>query len=248
MTSDRDLFDRIAAHYCAKDLHAAATIARRHRLHRTLGAAGVTAEARVLEIGCGAGFSAAYLQGHYRRYVGVDYSTELIDLARRYNAHPEAAFHVADAARFQPGERFDLVFMIGVLHHFDDIGELLMRIRAWLEPGGLLVANEPHSGNPAVRLARRIRKRIDPSYSSDQRELSAHELRSQLSRAGFEQVKIVPQGLFSTPFAEVPVDPARLTAPLVRAACAVDNLLERRLGRVIAPLSWNLIAVGRQPR
>ena len=248
MSKDRELFDRIAAEYTRKDVHPAARLARRHRLEQTLAAAELPRDASVLEIGCGAGFSAEYLRGRFSRYLGVDYSEELIAWARRHHERDGVRFEAADAAHYEPAEKFDAVLMIGVVHHFENIPRMLSRIARFVRPGGLLIANEPHPGNPAIRAARSVRKRIDPSYSPDQRELSEAELLAELEGAGLENVRVVPQGLLTTPFAEVPLGPTALTVPIVRAACAVDGILERSLGPALSALTWNLIAIGRRPR
>lgn len=245
---DRAHFDRIAERYARKDLHPAARRARRHRLLQTVRAAGLGPGGRLLEVGCGAGFAAEYLRGHYRQYVGIDYSDELIAYARGTQRAPNASFEVADAAHFASAEPFDAVLMIGVVHHFDDIPKTLASVRDLVRPGGLVVANEPQPGNPVISLARALRKRIDAGYSADQRELDAEELRSEFVRAGLEDVRIVPQGLLSTPFAEVPLRPAALSAPLARAACAFDARVERALAAHLDRVAWNLVAVGRRPR
>src|SRR2546421_29127 len=76
-----------------------------------------------------------------------------------------------------------------------------------LRRGGWLVANDPHPANPVIHLARAVRKRVDARYSSEQKELTGRALRGALDRAGFIDIRLRPQGLFSTPFAEVPLRP-----------------------------------------
>ena len=58
----------------------------------------------------------------------------------------------------------------------------------------------------------------------------------------------MPQGLLSTPFAEVIVPPQASMRKLAALACALDARQERRLGRWLHPLTWNVIAGGRKPQ
>ncbi len=246
---DRALWERIAADYCGKDLASSSRIARRLRCRQTIAAVPQVAGGRqeMLEIGCGAGFAAEYLAGMYSEFSGIDYSRELIELARLRNARSGCQFFVSDIKTFQPGRQFDVVFAIGVLHHLDDITTTLDHVLTLLRPGGWLIANEPSPGNPLISFARRLRKRLDTHYSSEQRELTADELRAAVANAGFIDVAVKPQGLFSTPFAEVVMRPQWMTTPLSALACATDRFLEATLGQILSRSCWNLIVAGRRP-
>jgi len=244
---DRELFDRIAADYCAKDLHAVARVARKHRLDQTLRTVPIPPAARLLEVGCGAGFSAEYLRGRYSHFCGVDYSEQLIAYARAHFAGPYTRFEAVNLKDFRDEQGFDLVFMIGVLHHVDEVELAMRQLVALLKPGGWLVVNEPQPANPLIRAARRARRRLDRTYSDEQVELSAGQLNAWFERAGLASVRVVPQGLFSTPFAEVPLGPPMLTRSLARLACALDRLVERAAPRPLARVSWNLVAAGQRP-
>lgn len=246
-TRDRELFDRIATEYCRKDLLPASRAARRHRLLQTLQAVPFASDSTVLEVGCGAGFAAQYLQGHISRYCGVDYSENLIRYARRHNAGAGIEFVTQNIRDFQPDQSFDLIFAIGLLHHLDDLDTTLPSLVSLLKPGGWFIANEPQPANPVISIARRVRKRFDSKYSSDQRELSAQELRDACRRAGLSELRLQPQGLFSTPFAEVPLSPQWLTTPCAHLACFTDRTLERLPGWLLEKLTWNLIIAGRKP-
>lgn len=244
---DRALFERIADKYCRKDLIPASRTARKQRLLRTLAGLPKKTGLTMLEIGCGAGFSAEYLSGWYERFVGLDYSANLIDYARQHNMHPGAEFVAVNVKDYVSESLFDVILMIGVLHHIHDVPAAMLHLTKLLKPGGCLLANEPQPGNPLIRAARKVRKRVDNAYSDDQRELSARELQEVFEAAGLEDVRIFPQGVFSTPFAEVVLKPGILVRPMSAMACAVDTLLESTLGPILRPISWNLVASGRMP-
>ncbi|MCC6215679.1 MAG: methyltransferase domain-containing protein [Polyangiaceae bacterium] len=244
---DRALFDRIAERYARKDLAPSSRWARRQRLLRTLEAIPPLHGAAILEVGCGAGFSAEYLRGAYSRFVGIDHSEGLVQHARERHGAPGVEFHAVSAARFEPHEPFDVVLLVGVLHHLEEPARAVAHMATWLRPGGFVVANEPHPGNPVVGWLRRARKRVDPAYSADQRELAEEELVRVYVEAGLEAVRVVPQGVLSTPFAEVVMPAQPVAAAVSRAACVGDTWLERALGPALRPLSWNLIVAGRAP-
>ncbi|REK23570.1 MAG: class I SAM-dependent methyltransferase [Planctomycetota bacterium] len=244
---DQALFNEIAEEYCRKDLHAAAQLGRKQRLLRTLAVADLPDDLDILEAGCGAGFTAEYLAGRFRRFHGIDYAQGLIDYANEHIRVPGATFAVGNIKEFETSEPFDAIVMIGVLHHLDDMDLAMTRLVAALKPGGYLLANEPQSGNPLVRAARYVRKNLDASYSDDQAELSAAEMRTLYERAGLTNIRIVPQGIFSTPFAEVPLNPTLLTRPLTKLACGVDTLIESCAAPLLRPVTWNLIASGQRP-
>ena len=244
---DRQHFDVIAERYAAKDRSPSARVARRWRLERTLATVPRERFDHVLEVGCGAGFGARYLRGCYGRYVGIDHSRRLVEVAVEENSSSSAQFVASSIEDFDPPWHFDLIFMIGVLHHLEDAAASLETMARWLRPGGYLVANEPQPANAIVRAARSARARFDSSYSGEQDQIGAIELRALLERARLESVEITPQGVFSTPFAEVVLRPFAITAPLARAACAIDGLLERGHRPWLRLVSWNLIGRGRAP-
>lgn len=243
---DRQLFNEIADSYCGKDLYGPSRIARRLRLDTTWRRVPARRDVDVLEVGCGAGFAASYLAGRYRRYVGVDHCESLIELARAHHQFANARFERAGVQELSSTQRFDVILLIGVLHHLDDLSGAMIRMVELLKPGGWLVANEPQRANPVVQLLRAVRKRVDAEYSRDQRQFSAGELQQALEQARLLDVSVCPQGWFSTPFAEVPLRPALVTWPLAVLACGVDRAMGRLPSCLTQWASWNLIAVGRR--
>ncbi len=246
---DIALWDAIAEKWAKKDRAASSRAARKQRLLRTLDAIPVSmgTDARLLEVGCGAGYSADYLKGRYGSFVGIDYSDELIKCARRENDLPNCTFETANLKDYQPEAPFDVVFMIGVLHHVDDMDAAMSQMVSQVKPGGWIVANEPQPLNPLVHFLRTRRKGHDDDYSDEQREIRPSEFRTMFADAGLESIRVVPQGLFSTPFAEVVMNPQAVTGPLSSLACAVDSVCERLFRGLLMPLSWNLVGVGRRP-
>ena len=246
---DRALFNDIACDYFKKDLFAPSAIARKFRLEQTLKLANSQSYKKILEVGCGGGFTAHYLKNYYSEYTGIDYSEKMIAYARSHSdIFPGVSFLSLDIKDLEAHYNdFDMVLMIGVLHHMENMAQALIKLRSHLKPGGLLVINEPQSGNPLISLLRRWRKRLDPSYSTDQRELSSKTLLKTISDAGYVNIQMHPQGFFSTPFAEVMLRPEILMMPLSILACKMDYLLEKYFTRYLTRLSWNLVLTAENP-
>src|SRR5262245_5864543 len=103
---------------------------------------------RALFLGCGLGDGLIDLhrRGLARRLHGIDLSPAAIEKARE-----NAARERLDAVTFAVGDfhdcpleegAYDVVFMIGSLHHALDLERVLARARTALQPGGLFIANE----------------------------------------------------------------------------------------------------------
>lgn len=246
---DKALFNEIAESYSAKDLASACRPARRMRLVQTMAVCQRDWQFKpdILEVGCGTGYSAQYLEGLYGSYTGIDYSEMLIKQAGKIHQQENVHFEACDFHDFAPGKQFDIIVMIGVLHHMVEIDNVLSKCREMLKPGGYLVANEPQPGNPVVQGLRKIRTKVDTSYSDEQEFLSAEYLRDMYSQAGFTAIRTVPQGYFSTPFAEVILRPQAVFSLLSKTACALDRVLESGTGKLLGRMSWNVIACGRAP-
>ncbi|MDA0772751.1 MAG: class I SAM-dependent methyltransferase [Cyanobacteria bacterium] len=241
---DQALFDNISEQYFKKDLNKASRIARKHRLIQTLGKNSTTL--RVLELGCGAGFGAEYLQGHYSHYTGVDYSTQFINLAKQRSQDPQVTWICSDFLELGTDSQYDLIFMIGVLHHVEDIDAALRKCFKLLAPGGILVVNEPQPNNFLIHNMRKLRKKLDSHYSSDQEELESQFIRDKFKEVGLCEITTSPQGLFSTPFAEISFKPESFFAAWVQQFCNWDKYLEKHYPKILSNWTWNCIVSGQK--
>ena len=101
------------------------------------------AESRVLDFGCGTGWTADILTRNGARYLGVDPSQEGIDIARRqFGDRAGVRFHrlrldeaLGDALA---GARFTHVFALDALFFVPDLEATLRALRDTLEDGGRL--------------------------------------------------------------------------------------------------------------
>ena len=93
---------------------------------------------RILDVGCGAGLKSKYLVQKGFKVVGIDFSEEMIQLAKQYVA--EAKFLVWDITqKLTFKEKFDGVFAQAVLLHIPkkDALNVLKNLVFVLNPGGL---------------------------------------------------------------------------------------------------------------
>ncbi|MBN2346420.1 MAG: class I SAM-dependent methyltransferase [Candidatus Aminicenantes bacterium] len=248
---DQALFDRIASRYARKDSLASSAAVRREKL---LFALAPVLEGRmdlgtIVDVGCGAGGPAAYLRGRYQRYIGIDYSRELIKEAKRiHRGNLQAEFIAGNIkAGVLPARIADLVLCDGALHHMTELDRVMNALAAVVKPGAFLVAIEPQGSNVLIAGTRWLRGVLDRSYSRDQVPFSQAGLRDLFSKVGISDVRFRWQGLFSTPLAEVPLAPQALFVPLGRFAAALDRWLQRRMPALMRRLAFNIVASGRFP-
>ena len=116
--------------------------------------------ARLLEIGCGAGFCLLALRDNgYTNYLGIDIDKTQIEIAKRLGAE---ALHVP--ASEQPAffsdknEFYDCVIAFDVLEHIpvSEQLNLLEKIRSCLKPGGKFICQVPNALSPIASFQRYV--------------------------------------------------------------------------------------------
>ena len=201
-------------------------------------------DGELLEPGCGAGFSVGYFREVFTGYLGVDYSRELVELARGRILDDRVRFETKDIRDLNEDGKFDVVVMIGVLHHIDAMEEVMEVLVRQLKPGGWLVSNEPQGANPMVSGLRTLRARLDEGFSEDQIEVSEEQMKKLYLDAGLTNLLVAPQGIFSTPFAEVPMRPQWLISAMATIAVGADRIFESLPSSLLKGISWNLVVAG----
>ena len=197
-------------------------------------------------MGCGAGFSVDYLRGKFVNYTGVDYSENLIKYAIKHNSDTGVKFECLNVNDFDTKLKFDVILMIGVLHHMPKPEDVIKSLSRLLATDGIIVVNEPQAGNPLIGLLRKIRKKVDDNYSTDQVEFTEDEIYLMFEKCGHE-VKTFPQGVLSTPLAESRILPGFIGIPLAWITVILDPLLEKILSILsIKKLSWNVVVHARR--
>jgi 2-polyprenyl-6-hydroxyphenyl methylase/3-demethylubiquinone-9 3-methyltransferase len=99
---------------------------------------------RVLDIGCAAGLLSEPLARGGAQVTGIDAAEKNIAVARAHAAREGVAvdYRVGEATRaIGADERFDLVALLEVVEHVDDVPAVVAAAARHVAPGGLLVAS-----------------------------------------------------------------------------------------------------------
>ncbi len=106
-----------------------------------------TPESEVLEIGCGTGTAAVLHAPHVRRIRAVDFSQDMIAIARdkaRGAGVDNIDFEIGSLEDLDAApESFDVILAMSILHLLDNRREAIARLFELLRPGGVLVSSTP---------------------------------------------------------------------------------------------------------
>jgi ubiquinone/menaquinone biosynthesis C-methylase UbiE len=156
----------------------------------------ISPEARVLEMGCGRGVGACFIQEEFNPALlhAFDLDHEMILKAGKYIApkHQEKiSLYVGDALRlpYRDGV-LDAVFGFGVLHHLPDWQGGLKEVARVLKPGGIYFLEEFYPPLYLNFLARRIF--MHPEHN----RFFSHDLHKALANDGFRIQARLEQELF----------------------------------------------------
>lgn len=114
---------------------------------------------RVLEIGCGAGWFAAYCHSRASYYTGVDITKPSLLLTRQTD--PRVARCDAHRLPFVSGS-FDQIYIIDVFEHLVDQHIATAEFRRVLTPGGAVFLSVPNYSNTAG-LVKKVMEWVGPS-------------------------------------------------------------------------------------
>lgn len=251
---EKELFDNIAIKYAKKDAVESSRLARFYQLNFVVkpllkergGDLGV-----LLDVASGVGAPAKFLRGKYQKYIGVDQAQDLIEEAKKFNVgNDRTVFLTANIkeATNLITEKVDVILMVGALHHMTDLKEVFEALKKVAKPGADLVALEPQRKNLFFQLLRALRKKIDSSYSKDQRFFSKEELEKAARENGLEDVKTAYEGFCSPPLAQVILKPQFIFVPLSRWLVEADIFLDKFLPDFLKTLSWNIALWAKFPK
>jgi SAM-dependent methyltransferase len=106
--------------------------------------------ARILDLGCGTGWTSWFLAKSGFDVVGQDIAQDMIDLAVRNSERYDAGstkFVVSDYETAEYGQDFDAALFYDSLHHAEDEGAAIRCAFRALKPGGTLITHEPGRGH-----------------------------------------------------------------------------------------------------
>jgi 2-polyprenyl-3-methyl-5-hydroxy-6-metoxy-1,4-benzoquinol methylase len=147
--------------------------------------------ARLLDVGCAAGFALTALRERGYDVRGVELSRPMAELARR-RLGDDAAVHcgVLEESLFG-GAKFDVITMFDVVEHVEDPVALLATARRMLSPGGVVVFE---TQNVASRFARLMGVRWQHyKFQEHLWHFDPKTMRVLLAKAGLELVEWSPR-------------------------------------------------------
>jgi SAM-dependent methyltransferase len=101
--------------------------------------------ARVLDIGCGAGYGTVELAGRARCAIGIDLAPEAVAHARAAYPRENVSFVPATATGLPfRGASFELITAFEVIEHLTDWRALLAEARRLLHPSGVFLVSTPN--------------------------------------------------------------------------------------------------------
>jgi ubiquinone/menaquinone biosynthesis C-methylase UbiE len=143
--------------------------------------------ARVLDIGCGPGWTSVFLARMGLEVVGFDLAPDMVTIAERRaereGVSDRCTFRVADSEEFQFAAEYDAVLIYDTLHHTQNEVAVLRNCYRALKPEGKLLLAEPGSmhGQRAEQVAVEL--------GVTERGFSPGALRKSLDKIGFRSIR-----------------------------------------------------------
>jgi SAM-dependent methyltransferase len=147
--------------------------------------------ARLLDVGCGAGWTSRFFARRGYQVLGVDISVDMIDTAREITAHEQVGnveYEVSDYEAAEFSESFDVAIFYDALHHaVDEEAALRMVFRA-LKPGGICVTSEPGRGHAASAESRNAIAR----FNVTEKDMPPGKIMALARKVGFRRRRVYP--------------------------------------------------------
>ena len=155
-------------------------------------------ENHVLDIGCGTGTQCDDLASNVKQVTGIDISRKLLAIAEQRKAerkieNVEFIHTTVFDERFEPGS-FDVVTAFYVLHFFENIDEVIMRIYGLLKPDGLFILETACMGEKGKIMGELVRLAGKLGFLPLINLLTTRQIEQTLEQAGFS---IVDKAKFS---------------------------------------------------
>ena len=89
-----------------------------------------------IDIGCGAGQATKIISTKFKKVVGIDLSSELINLAKQKHSNDNINYIVEDILNFNDQEHYDFVYSHTMMHHMSNYESALIHIKNLVKKGG----------------------------------------------------------------------------------------------------------------
>jgi len=124
------------------------------RVPVTIKECGDLTDKKVLDVGCGSGRVSFLLAKNGAKVTGVDYSQNMINLAKKYQAThglPNIEFTHGDLEQFSPDEKYDISIALGVIDYVDNAKEFLSKMNTLTKSKSIVSFHIKYSYNSLPR-------------------------------------------------------------------------------------------------
>lgn len=149
------------------------------------------APARLLDLGCGSGWTSVFFARHGYQVTGQDIAPDMIALAEQNRAEAGVGnldFIVCDYESLGFDGQFDAAVFYDALHHAEDPQRAIASVYKALKPGGVLITIEPGVGHAE---AEHSRKAVE-AFNVTERDMPPREVARIARAAGFRDVRVYP--------------------------------------------------------
>lgn len=153
--------------------------------------------ARILDIGCGAGWTSRFLARRGYEVTGVDIAGDMIDCAeslRRAEGLPTVRFLVHDYEGLPFDGEFDVALFFDSLHHAVEEEQAVNSAYRALTIGGLCITSEPGYGHSRSAEARAAVTR----FGVTERDMTPRRITAMGRKAGFHSCRVFPHAFSLT--------------------------------------------------
>ena len=148
--------------------------------------------ARVIDMGCGTGWTSYFLAKRGYTVVGVDISADMIEYAnqvkQREQVDDRLLFHVCDYETMQYKDEFDCAVFYDSLHHAENEHAALQSAYRALKSNGICVTSEPGRNHAKGSCSIEAMKR----FGVTEKDMPPSSIVSLARQIGFSRVLVFP--------------------------------------------------------
>lgn len=148
--------------------------------------------ARLLDLGCGSGWTSAMFALSGYDVLGVDIAPAAIQLACSINSGSGAKFSVCDFEALPYRDDFDIAILYDCLHHSESPGAVISQVFKALRPGGEIALIEPGKGHHLSTTAQQAIRECGVT----ERDMPPTLTKGLLQKTGFKQIRIFPRAQY----------------------------------------------------
>jgi SAM-dependent methyltransferase len=147
---------------------------------------------RILDIGCGTGWTSIFLAKRGYDVVGIDISRDMIKYAKIKKEEERInnlQFLVEDYENILFNNEFDCVIFFDSLHHAEDEKKAIEKAYQSLKPGGICIFSEPGRGHKNTKLSIDVMKK----YNVNEKDMPPNLLIKYGKKIGFTKFNVYPK-------------------------------------------------------